>query len=418
MNEEKINYLQYETQHTFCDEETKRKVQNIIGDTISQSNKKIFFTTSIMAVDLALKINGSLLACYYTGECLEGERHTEIDSFIEDGLLDSYGAYINLRHSSGSMANYTSCLALAKPGDTILSWGSNSGAHKSQGKETSMIGILFNVIEYNLNEKDEIDFNQVEMLCEKHKPKIIITGASSYTRLINYDEFNRIGAKYGCYMIHDVAHVIGFMLSGLIPMPKNSHVITGSTYKSIPGIRGGLSYTRNKEIHDKINKIVIESQGEQSKNINLAKYVAIKACLTEAYQKKLKHSLAIAKFIENFFKKKGLKIIYDHTDIHMVCVDISSITNKPCFEIINSMNHNINIAVGVCTTPSSYKNRYGLRFICTNPAIMGITLEDIESILNYILMYIEKHDNLNTIEFLKNRVAELVTKYPKYIQKN
>lgn len=241
--------------------------------------------------------------------------------------------YANVQPHSGSQANQAVYLALLQPGDTILGMSLDSGGHLTHGAAPNLSGKWFNNISYNVNPDTLlIDYNQIEELALKHKPKLIIAGYSAYTRQLDFAKFREIADKVGAYLMTDIAHIAGIVAVGehLSPFP-HAHVVTSTTHKTLRGPRGGIILSDDEEIAKKIDKAVFPGlQGGPLMHIIAAKAVAFGEALQPEYREYIKQVLKNAKQLGETLQARGYDILTDGTDVHMILLDLrkDNITGK------------------------------------------------------------------------------------------
>ena len=228
--------------------------------------------------------------------------------------------YVNVQPHSGSQANMGVYKALLNIGDTVLGMKLDHGGHLTHGKNVNFSGKDYNIVSYSVSKEDErIDYDEVERIALETKPKMIIAGASAYSRVIDFKRFREIADKVGAYLMVDMAHIAGLIAAGVHPSPvPYAHVVTTTTHKTLRGPRGGVIMTNDEEIAKKIDKTIFPGiQGGPLMHIIAAKAVAFKEALTPEfieYQKQIvKNAQTLAKVLEN----GGLRIVSGGTDNHI-----------------------------------------------------------------------------------------------------
>lgn len=249
--------------------------------------------------------------------------------------------FANVQPHSGSQANQTVMLALAKPGDKILGMSLAAGGHLTHGAAPNLSGKWFEAIQYGVSEKDFlIDYDQVRNLALTHKPKIIIAGGSAYPRAIDFNKFRAIANEVGAYFWVDMAHFAGLVAAGLHENPtKIADIVTTTTHKTLRGPRGGMVLTNSEEIAKKINSALFPGlQGGPLMHVIAAKAVAFKEALTSDYKQYIKDVIANAKIMGEVLLKRGYGIVTGGTDTHLVLVDLSpkNITGNIAEKILES----------------------------------------------------------------------------------
>ena len=247
------------------------------------------------------------------------------ESLAIERLKKLYGAnFANVQANSGSQANQAVFLALLNPGDTIMGMSLAEGGHLTHGMALNMSGKWFNVISYGLNDKEEIDYAQMEKLAHEKKPKLIIAGASAYSLRIDWEFFAKVAKDIGAYLLVDMAHYSGLIAAGVYPNPINhAHVVTLTTHKSLRGPRGGIILTNDEDIAKKINSAIFPGlQGGPLMHVIAAKAVAFQEALSpefKSYQEQvIKNADALAKSLI----QRGLRIVSGRTESHVMLVDL------------------------------------------------------------------------------------------------
>lgn len=266
---------------------------------------------------------------YYGGcRCVDVAEQLAIDR-----ICRLFGCkYANVQPHSGAQANLAVLYALAAPGDTVLGMDLAMGGHLTHGARPTISGKWFNSVGYGLNPDGYIDYDQVERLAKEHKPKIIIVGASAYSRRIDFARFRQIADEVGAYLFADIAHYAGLIVTGLYPSPvDHAHIVTSTTHKTLRGPRGGIILTNDEKLAEKINKAVFPGiQGGPQMHTIAAKAVAFGEALRPEFKAYAQNVLDNSRAMANRLKERGLDIISGGTDCHMSIVDLRhlNITGK------------------------------------------------------------------------------------------
>ena len=234
-------------------------------------------------------------------------------------------AFANVQPHSGSQANQSVMLALAKPGDTILGMSLDAGGHLTHGARPNLSGKWFNAVQYGVvAETGLIDYDQVETLAREHKPRLIIAGGSAYSRRIDFARFREIADAVDAYLWVDMAHFAGLVAGGVHPSPfPHAHVATSTTHKTLRGPRGGLVLTNDPDIAKKINSAVFPGlQGGPLMHVIAAKAVAFGEALTPEFKTYAAHVVENAKVLASTLVDGGLDIVSGGTDTHLLLVDL------------------------------------------------------------------------------------------------
>ncbi|HOP65731.1 MAG TPA: serine hydroxymethyltransferase [Bacilli bacterium] len=297
-----------------------------------------------------LKLQGSVFTNKYA-EGYPGKRYyagcQNVD--VIENLAIEYACklfkckYANVQPHSGSSANMAAIRALINHGDKILSMKLSDGGHLTHGHPISFSGQDYEIINYAVNKDGLIDYDELEKIALKEKPKLIIAGASAYARIIDFKRFGEIAKKVNAYLMVDIAHIAGLVATNLHPSPfPYADIVTSTTHKTLRGPRGGIILTNDEEIIKRVNKTVFPGiQGGPLMHV-----IAAKAqCLYEALQKDFidyqKQILKNARALSEELKKQGFKIITGGTDNHLILVDVKSscgLTGKEAEDILTSVN--------------------------------------------------------------------------------
>ncbi len=234
--------------------------------------------------------------------------------------------YANVQPHSGAQANGAVCLALLKPGDTILGMSLDAGGHLTHGAAPSQSGKWFNAVQYGLNDEALIDYDQVERLALEYKPKMIIAGGSAYSRIIDFKRFRDICDKIDAYLHVDMAHYSGLIAAEEYPNPiEYAHVVTSTTHKTIRGPRGGMILSNDLDLGKKFNSSVFPGlQGGPLMHVIAAKAVAFGEALDPSFKEYIKQVLKNAHVLSETLVEGGLKIISGGTDTHLMLVDLTA----------------------------------------------------------------------------------------------
>lgn len=309
------------------------EVYSIIGKELDRQQNQIELIASENIVSKAvLEAQGSILTNKYA-EGYSGARYYGGCEFVDmvetlaiERLCKLFGVkYANVQPNSGSQANQAVLLALLQPGDTILGQSLSSGGHLTHGSRPNLSGKWFNAINYDVKKEDGlIDYDEVEKLAKTHKPKLIVAGASAYSRQIDFARFRKIADEVGAYLMVDIAHYAGLIAGGVYDSPVGyADVITSTTHKTLRGPRGGIIMTDSEEIAKKINSAVFPGlQGGPLEHVIAAKAVAFGEALKPEFKLYAQNVVSNARILAETLKMGGLDIVSGGTDSHMVLVDL------------------------------------------------------------------------------------------------
>jgi glycine hydroxymethyltransferase len=330
--------------------------------------------------------------------------------------------YANVQPHSGSQANQCVYLALLEPGDTILGMSLDSGGHLTHGAAPNLSGKWFNPVLYHVNpETYLIDYDELEKLALKHKPKLIIAGFSCYTQILDFARFREIADKVGAYLMADIAHIAGLVATGEHPSPfPHVHVATSTTHKTLRGPRGGLVLSDDSEIAKKIDKAIFPGlQGGPLMHVIAAKAVAFKEALTDDYKNYIKQVVKNAQTLGKTLENRGYDILTHSTKNHMVVLDLRKhkLTGKLASESLDraGITSNKNSVPFDDTSPFITS---GVRLGSPACTTRGFKEKEFEIVGNLIADVLDSlkisENNSNTEKMILSKVKELTAKFPVY----
>ena len=233
--------------------------------------------------------------------------------------------YANVQPHSGAQANGAVMLALTQPGDTILGMSLDAGGHLTHGARPALSGKWFNAVQYGVRREDGlIDHEEVERLAREHKPKLLIAGASAYSRFFDFARFRQIADSVGAYLMVDMAHIAGLVAAGVHPSPlPHAHVVTTTTHKTLRGPRSGMILANDEDLGKKINSAVFPGlQGGPLMHVIAAKAVAFGEALRPEFKLYAQNVVANAKALASVMTDRGCAIVSGGTDNHLMLVDL------------------------------------------------------------------------------------------------
>lgn len=347
-------------------------------------------------------------ARYYAGCSIVDEIETEVINRFKK-LFQAEHA--NVQPHAGSQANFAVYCALLNPGDTILSMKLCDGGHLTHGHNVNMSGKLYNIVSYGVDPVTHlIDYDQVQKLAQQHKPKLIIAGASSYPRTIDFEKFSKIAKSVNAYFMADVAHTAGLIAAGLHPSPVSwADVVTMTTQKTFRGPKGGVILCK-QNLAAKIDKAVMPgTQGGAFMHEIAAKAVACAAAMTPEFCAYQKQVLANAQAMAKYFLDHGYSVISGGTDTHIVLIDVRPLqfNGKEAEDLLQSINIFVNRnAIPGDTQPPLLAG--GVRIGTAAITTRGATQQDCIEIAEIIDQVLQKKSDLQT---LKNRVHDIVKRW-------
>jgi len=398
-----------------------------------QQNQIELIASENIASKAVLNAQGSVMTNKYA-EGYPGNRYyggcefvDEAENIALDRVKKLYNCkYANLQSHSGAQANQAVFLALLQPHDTILGMSLASGGHLTHGAKPNLSGKWFNPIQYGVkkdgNDKDLIDYEEVEALALQHKPKLIIAGASAYPRVIDWKKFREIADKVGAYLLVDMAHYSGLIAGKQYPNPiEHAHIVTSTTHKTLRGARSAMILTNDETLIKKINSAVFPGlQGGPLMHVMAGKAVAFGEALKPEFQDYIKRVLDNAKVLSSSLVNNGFKIVTGGTDSHIVWLDLTpkKVTGDKAEKILEDVGIACN-KNAIPYDPNPPKITSGLRFGTAAATSRGFNENDFSQIGDMIS---EVLDNINQnednqkqfISSMKDKVVNICNKYPIY----
>ncbi len=357
----------------------------------------------------------------YYGGCEFVDRAEELALDRVKKLFDA--KYANVQPHSGAQANGAVYLALLKPGDPILGMSLNSGGHLTHGAKVALSGKWLNSFHYEVDkESGLIDYNNVEALAVKHKPKLIIAGGSAYSRIIDFKKFKQIANKVNAYLMVDMAHFSGLVAGKGYPNPiHHADIVTSTTHKVLRGARGGIILTNNEDLFKKINSAVFPGyQGGPLMHVIAAKAVAFQEALQPSFKDYIKSVLANAKILSETLKNNGFKIFSGGTDTHLMLVDLRpyNVTGKDAETSLCNANITCN-KNGIPFDTAKPTITSGIRLGSQAATTRGFGLNEFKKVGELITRVVEGlsknlGDNSKVENEVREEVVELCSKFPIY----
>ena len=371
-----------------------------------------------------LKLQGSILTNKYA-EGYPGKRYyggcEYIDVFETQAVnyaKELFGAlYANVQPHSGSSANMAVYRALLNHGDKVMGMSLSNGGHLTHGHKMSFSGKDYEIVDYDIDPKtEEINYDEIERRVLEEKPKMVIAGASAYSRTIDFKRFREICDKVGAYLMVDMAHIAGLVAAGLHPSPvPYAHVVTSTTHKTLRGPRGGLILTNDPEIAKKIDKTIFPGiQGGPLMHVIAAKAECFYEALQPEFKTYQEKVLKNIKVLSETLSNEGFRIISGGTDNHLILVDVKSgcgLTGKDAQNLLDR----IHITTNKNTIPGETESPMvtsGLRLGSPAMTTRGFTEADFEQVGHIIATALKNSDNEEILENLEKEVLELTSKHP------
>ena len=351
----------------------------------------------------------------YYGGC---EYADEVENLAVSRAKTLFGAeHVNVQPHSGSQANMAVFFSVLKPGDIILSMSLSHGGHLSHGASVNFSGVLYKTVFYGVDrETGYIDYDNVRRLALEHKPKMILVGASAYSRTIDFSIFADIAKEAGAYLLADIAHIAGIIATGLHPSPvPYADFVTTTTHKTLRGPRGGMIMCK-AEYAKAIDKTIFPGiQGGPLVHVIAAKAVALKEALSEGFRAYQGRVITNARILASELIQQGFDIISGGTDNHLMLVDLTGkeITGKDAEEALEAARITVNKnVIPYDTRPPAITSGIRLGTPCVTTRGMGET-EMIE-IARIISAIIQNNKDTKTIDSLRKQVQGLCEKFPIY----
>src|SRR5436309_1527521 len=329
-----------------------------------------------------------------------------------------FGAeHANVQPHSGSQANMSVYFAMLKPGDTIMGMDLSHGGHLTHGHPLSYSGRDFKVVAYHVRKEDElIDYDEMEKLADEHKPRMIICGASAYSRVIDFKRIREIADRSGSLMMADIAHIAGLVVTGNHPSPvPYAEFVTTTTHKTLRGPRAGLSLCKEKYAKDLDRAVFPGVQGAPLVHIIAAKAVALQEALSPEFKEYQTQIIRNAKALAQAVGENGFRIVSGGTDNHLFMTDVFSkgITGKDGQNVLESAN----ITVNKNTIPFDTQKPMvasGLRFGTPAVTTRGLREPEMKTIAGLIARALESKGDAGVIDAVKRDVKEVCDRFPIY----
>lgn len=399
-------------------EETLRKERKR-----QEENIELIASENYVSNDI-LKLQGSILTNKYA-EGYPGKRYyggCENVDVIEELAINYakslFGAeFANVQPHSGSSANMAVYRALLNHGDKVMGMNLSNGGHLTHGHRFSFSGKDYEIVDYDVNAETEyIDYDLLEKKVLEEKPKMVIAGASAYSRIIDFKRFREICDKVGAYLMVDMAHIAGLVAAGLHPSPvEYAHVVTTTTHKTLRGPRGGLILTNDAEIAKKINSAVFPGiQGGPLMHVIAAKAECFYEAMQLEFKEYQKQVLKNIKVLSETLSNEGFRIVSGGTDNHLILVDVKSTCGLTGKEAQNLLDR-IHITTNKNTIPNDTEAPMvtsGLRLGSPAMTTRGLKESDFEQVGLIISKALKNSDNEEILNNLEKEVLEITSKYP------
>jgi len=352
----------------------------------------------------------------YYGGC---EYVDVVEQLAIDRVKKLFGAeYANVQPHSGSQANQAVFFSVLSPGDTIMGMDLAHGGHLTHGAKVNLSGKLFNVVSYGLDaDSEQIDYDHVRSQAHEHQPKLIIAGASAYSRSIDFEQFRKIADEVGAWLLVDMAHIAGLVAAGQHPSPvPHAHFTTSTTHKTLRGPRGGLILTNDADLAKKVNSNIFPGiQGGPLMHVIAGKAVAFKEAMEEPFQSDQKQVIRSAQVMAKVLSDRGFKIVSGGTDNHLFLVNLTSkgLTGKAAEEVLGRANITTN-KNGVPFDQESPFVTSGIRIGTAAITARGYKDAEAEKVATWIADILDNPEDEATVSRVKDEVQALNKEFPIY----
>ncbi|MGE5238652.1 MAG: serine hydroxymethyltransferase [Chloroflexota bacterium] len=398
----------------------------IIGETEREQQKILLIASENYASRAVLEAQGSL----FTNKYAEGYPHKryyggcEYADIVERLAIERakglFGAdHVNVQPHSGSQANMAVYFAMLKPGDTILGMKLSHGGHLSHGAPVNFTGMLYNTVFYGVNrETGHIDLDEVRHLSRRHRPKLIIVGASAYSRVIDFEAFAAIAREVDAYLLADIAHIAGLVAAGLHPSPvPHADFVTSTTHKTLRGPRGGIIMCKSEHARAVDKMIFPGIQGGPLVHVIAAKAVAFKEALTDAFRQYQRKVVDNANTLAAGLMERGLRIISGGTDNHLMLVDLSdtNVTGKDAEETLDLAGITVNKnSIPYDEKPPTVTS--GIRLGTPCVTTRGFGAPEMTEVADLIAALIRNGNSQAMVNEVRERAMALCQRHPLYSQ--
>ena len=401
------------------DIEVYNQIQNELK---RQRNKIELIASENFASNAVMEAMGSYMTNKYA-EGYPGARYyggceyvDVVENLARERAKKLFGAeHVNVQPHSGAQANMAVYHAILNTGDTVLGLSLAHGGHLTHGSKVNSSGKLYNFIPYGVKEETgTIDYEEVERLAIEHKPKLIVTGASAYARVIDFKKFREIADKVGCMLMVDMAHIAGLVAAGLHPNPvEYADFVTTTTHKTLRGPRGGMILCK-EEYAKAIDKAVFPGiQGGPLMHVIAAKAVCFKEALEPEFKTYQEQVVKNAQKLAETLKKYGFKLVSDGTDNHLILIDLRNkhITGKELETRLDEVGITVN-KNAIPFDPEKPSIASGIRIGTPAVTTRGFKEGEMEKIANLIYETVENYDTKK--EWIKQEINNICKKFPLY----
>lgn len=350
----------------------------------------------------------------YYGGC---ENVDKIELLAQERASELFNVkYVNVQPYSGSVANAAVFMSLLNPGDKVLGLSLASGGHLSHGYKISFSGTFYDSYTYELNAEGKLDYDEIEKIAKKVKPKMIICGYSAYSQIIDFKRFKEIANSIGSYLFADISHISGLIIAGLHPSPSEyADIIMTTTHKTLRGTRGAIIMTNNEEIYSRINKAVFPGyQGGPLFHQIVGKAVSFYEALQPEFKEYQKQLLLNSRVFCQRFINKNVKIVSGLTQNHLFIIDVKSsynLTGKQAETILS----NLNITVNKNSIPNDTEKPMitsGIRLGSAAMTSRGFKEDEFIIIADLIDKALLEPNNISLHNVIKKEISKIANSFP------
>ena len=407
---------------SYLDKQDKDIYQSISKEEQRQIQGLEMIASENYASPAVMEAQGSILTNKYA-EGYPGRRYYNgcenvdvIESIAIERAKKLFSAeHANVQPHSGSQANMAVYFSVLKPGDCILGMDLSHGGHLTHGSPVNFSGFIFQSVFYGLNEKtNKLDYNQIESLAKKHKPRLIIAGHSAYPRTLDFKKFKTIADAVKCPLMVDMAHISGLIAAGVHPSPvPHADFITSTTHKTLRGPRGGIILCQKKWAKKVDSKIFPGIQGGPLPHVIAAKAVSFNEALQSSYKIYIEQVVKNAKALALALMEKGYNLVTNGTDNHLILIDLTqkNITGKDAADFL----HSAGITVNKNTVPGDKKSPFvtsGIRLGTPALTTRGMKEKEMKTTAEWIHRSLSSKGDEPTLLKIKEEVKAFCSNYP------
>lgn len=351
----------------------------------------------------------------YYGGCMHVDT---VEQLAIDRLKDLFNAeYVNVQPHSGSQANAAVYHSALKPGDTLLGMSLAHGGHLTHGSAVNISGKIFDSVSYGLDpETEELDYEQVARLAHEHKPRMIVAGASSYARVIDWKRFRQIADEVGAYLFVDMAHYAGLIAAGYYPNPVGiADFVTSTTHKTLRGPRGGIILAKPEHQKALNSAVFPQTQGGPLMHVIAAKAVSFKEAATKEFRDYQEQVIENARVMAKVLTNRGLRIVSGQTDCHMFLVDLQAknLTGKQAEESLEDAHITVN-KNAIPNDPQKPFVTSGIRVGSPAMTTRGFKEHEAEQLANLIADVLDAPTDQAVLSRVAEEAKAMCAKFPVY----